>query len=304
MRIGRFIEPLDRRTMLAASAPYLGTFTGTDTYTFDGQQQTSPETVVVSQADAKHIRIVTTIAEQYLVPAGAATIQSSVSPLAKEKTTAAAQTSESFNSTCLNPTGHLSSSSTGAPVAQSKGSGVTAQSVTVYQTTLPAALGNGSFLLQDNELSLFGTFSTGIFGATTYFFDGTKTTTQATASALSFDPDQKNQLFSTKPIVGKYKGHLTRTPGSVVMNSTATISVNSKGHDVIDLVFTDPGICDIEITGGIHPTHTGAFSLALGANATDGTLIGHLTHTGRLVLNLSVPGTSDSVGSQKKHGGG
>ncbi len=171
---------------------------------------------------------------------------------------------------------------------------------TFYDATLPAALGGGSFLLQGDELSLSGTITTGVFYPTAFGFDGTKTAASGSDVAALPQAQDENQLFSMKPVLGKYKGHMTRNTDQAVLDTIVTISLNNKGHDVIDLVLNDPGVCDIEITGGIHPTHTGAFSLALGGEGTDGALTGHITHTGRLVLNLGVPGESDSGGKPEE----
>lgn len=292
-------EPLESRQLLAASQPWVGVFTGTNSYTLDGQQLTSDETVTISQVNSKHIRIQTSVVQNYV---------------ASGQTSPSASTAFYISSTILEPHEIQSSPGQGEGLNQSiiQPNTVTpssSSSGTEYVATLPANVGDGQFTLDGNKLSISGTLSTNVFYSTSFDFQGTReSATPSAASAQELlplstndDPGQ-SQLFSTKSILGKYKGQLTRTPGSVSMVSKATISQNKKGHDVLDLVFTDPGSCDIEITGGIHPSHTGAFTLDLGTEATDGIVEGHITHTGRLVINVFVPGISDSVGSQKKHG--
>jgi hypothetical protein len=179
-----------------------------------------------------------------------------------------------------------------------------------YIAYFPSSLGLGTLQVFNGELTIFGTIDSGIFPAMTLNFDGTKVAAKkAKAASLKTAPSTPStlttlavrQTLKRNPALGTFKGHMTRAKDGTEFKTTAVVADNKNGHPAIDFQLVDTGFGTIEIQSVIHPTHTGSFTLDLGSGPADGVLMGHITHTGRLVLHLNVRGTSDLVGTQTHH---
>ena len=281
---GCLIEALDARRLLASAAPYLGTYSGTETYLVNGVQQTATETVTIS-ATSK----VSALDRDHDVKMA---IRELIGPEASlDSVVDVALTTDDSPDAFVPSTGHE-----------------TAQAETIYSGDFPSSIGTGNVLIQGSELSFSATINNGIFSTSPFSFDGNKVATKAVKSAAPAATTPKvttlslNQVLKANPAFGIFKGHMTLASNNKQFTTSATIAKNSKGHTAIAFQLVDTGIGTIEIDSVIHPTHTGSFTLDLGDSSVDGIFGGHITHTGRLILDLTVPGVSIVVGSQKRHG--
>jgi hypothetical protein len=287
------IEVLEPRRLLSSTPSFVGTYSGTETYTLAGRQVQVPETVTISPMATK------SSASKVASTQDPRVVLTALLPLAPEAIM------DLIVLVTLFPTDN------GKSVSAVEASGnATARSTTGYVASLPPAYGpEGTLQVLGSTLTLSGDLTTGIFPVDSFSFEGTKVTPKkSTASALS-QPKRPpittlgvTQALKASPDLGTFKGHMTRQSDGTVFKTSAVISNNKKGKPAIHFSLVEPGVGTIEIDSEIKPTHTGSFTLDLGDSSIDGIFGGHITHTGRLVLDLTVPGTSILVGSQKRHG--
>jgi hypothetical protein len=287
------IENLESRRLLASTAPIFGTYRGTETYTLDGQQQTLKATITISPIVSKHTSATTqaTDTTQAIVD-----IRRQLLPFVVESQGII----EFFE---LN---NLSGES-----IQSRTSGnATALATTDYVAVVNTTSESGTFQVKNGgtDLEISDTLTTGIFQPSTILFSGTKVSTTTTTAAASSSGDTSpattlavRKSLAVNPVLGTFLGHMTRASDGAEFKTKATVTNNKKGHPALHMQLVEPGIGTTLIDSVIHPTHTGSFVLDLGGLPTDGIIHGHITHTGRLVLSLVVPGVSNLVGSQKRH---
>jgi hypothetical protein len=292
----RLIESLESRTLLASTAPFFGSYTGTDTYSFDGKTHKDTVTVVISP-----ISSTSAYTAQSDSTAAQIAVARSLGPLAQ-----------------INIGEQLFFNDSPAAVPQSRtanSGNLSPLSTNDFVGSFPSKLGSGTVQIDGNSLTIRGTVDTGIFMPTTINFSGTKVVKKsavaapAVAPAPAIDSDNKTlfttlsleQTLSLNPAIGTFLGHMTRASDSTAFKTSAVIAKNSKGHTAITFQLIEPGVGTIVVQSVIHPTHTGAFTLPLGNSAFDGTISGHITHTRRLVLHLIVPEFSTLVGTQVRH---
>jgi hypothetical protein len=279
--------------LLYAATPYLGTYRGIATYSLDGITQHVKETITISP-------VITPLT----VPIG---------PHANEAGIIFARSFGTISTLAASAIVVFGVSLDDAPLPSSRGNHASSTKPlggTAYIAHFPSKFGLGTIQVFQNELTITGTITTGIFFPASFDFDGTLVTAKSAAVAAPPPAPESKDLFTTlslnqtlslNPVLGTFIGHVTRASDHVALKTSAVVAKNKKGHTAITMTIIDPGIGTITIQSVIHPTHTGTFTLPLGAFHTDGTLSGHVTHTGRLILHLTVPGVSDSVGTQVRH---
>ena len=286
------METLESRRLLSSTPSFVGSYSGTETYTLAGQQVQVPETVTLAPVVNKSS--VSTVA----ITAKQLAVLEALVPLAPV----------AYMDVRVE-IGFFPSPDEGQSISEASGK-ETPLSSTEEVGSLPSAFGpEGMVQVVGSTLTMSGDLTTGIFPVDSFNFEGTKVTPKkSTASALS-EPQPPpittlgiNTAFKANPILGKFKGHMTRQSDSTEFTTSAVVADNKKGKPAISFSLADPGAGTIVIQSEIHPTHTGSFTLDLGDSSIDGILGGHITHTGRLVLDLTLPGFSILVGSQKRHG--
>jgi hypothetical protein len=284
------VETLESRRLLASTAPVFGTYRGTEMYNNDGLQQSLKATVTISPVAAKSSAV--TAQSNEPTDAGLAIVHQ----LAPQVVMALFEI-ETFEPTLISDAvvqTHVANSA--APLA-----------TTVYVASLNSSAVSATTRVEGNNLEISETVSTGIFAKSTITFSGTRVATTKTSVAASQTTSSVTTLaarpaLNVNPVRGAFKGHMTRQSDSEEFKTSAVVADNKKGKPAINFSLVEPGVGTIEIQSEIRPTHTGSFTLDLGGLPTDGILHGHITHTGRLVLNLVIPGVSDLAGSQKRRG--
>jgi hypothetical protein len=285
------IEILEPRRLLSSTASLEGTYSGIETYTQDGRQ------IQVAQKFTIGPEIQKSSTTALQIPGGDVALYLNIV----------------FNpEAVLNFAGNVKVTKTPphASALDSQSSGTSMLASTEYVGSLPSAFGPDGVIQTDgNTLTVSGELTTGIFPVDAFSFQGSKiAASKSSASALSKSQRPPIttlgtiQTLKANPILGKFKGHMTRQSDSTEFTTSAVIADNRKGKPAISFSLVEPGVGTIEIQSEIHPTHTGSFMLDLGSSSIDGIFGGHITHTGRLVLDLTLPGISILLGSQKRHG--
>jgi len=262
----RFVQAMESRRLLASS-PF-GTYRGTASVTFEGATQSESIDVVLSAPPKKTSGLTTQQSSSMLIQ------QAIRLGLGEFAQVAIATNLQLF---------------------------VTSQTG-LWTGGVQNKVVNEAVQLNNGSLQLTGEITTGILSNVSFNFGGTKITPKKTASAEATRTAlDVRQALKVNPVFGTFKGHMTRASDSDSFKTSAVVANNKKGHPAITLDLVEPDLGDLLISSVILPTSKGSFSVTLGTSQNPGTLAGHITHTGRLVLHLTVPGVSDLVGSQKRH---
>jgi hypothetical protein len=106
---------------------------------------------------------------------------------------------------------------------------------------------------------------------------------------------------AVNPLIGKFAGKFS-TPASAVGYSF-NVSVGSK-KSTSKLSFVDSvhlgNFGDLSLSFAVSAHSNGKFTQNLGSDETFGTIAGHFSRTGKLVLTITVPGLPAATGSAKR----
>jgi hypothetical protein len=114
-------------------------------------------------------------------------------------------------------------------------------------------------------------------------------------TTLSFHPQAVN------PLIGKFGGKFSAPASAVGYSFNVSVA---KKKNTKKLSFTDTiklgNFGDLALSFAVSAHSNGAFTQKLGTNDTFGTIAGHFSRTGKLVLAISVPGLPVASGSARR----
>jgi hypothetical protein len=161
--------------------------------------------------------------------------------------------------------------------------------------TIPSDVGDGLVQVKDGKsLSISGDIDPGFLDPIPFSFSGTKS---AGAAPLA---ESVTTLSTKNPILGTYKGTITNAFSQASYSVSVQVALNKLGHPTLHLQAGVSAELEVDIDMVIHPHLTGSFSQLLGSTTADGSISGHLTHTGRLVFTTFGISVGTTTGSLKR----
>jgi hypothetical protein len=149
---------------------------------------------------------------------------------------------------------------------------------------IPSKVGSGKIQISKGHMDIDGTLDPGVMDPLPFTFSGQKAAGAAAPSAITVTAATKKN-----PILGAYKGTMVYTTSSLSIPAAAQFTNNKLGHPTAHVQMEIAGFGELDIDTIIHAHSTGSFDQMLAALPTDGSLSGHITHTGKLSLELFVP---------------
>jgi hypothetical protein len=171
--------------------------------------------------------------------------------------------------------------------------------------TFNTSAGGGSVQIKDGQLSLDASLDV-LVGAVSVHVaavKGASAQNLPVASHPGTDPPITTLALpqAVNPLIGTFAGKLT-APSSANGYSFTTIVATKKG--TTKLSFSDTirlgNFGDLSLSFAVSAHSNGKFSVNLGSTESEGTITGHFSRTGKLVLTINVPGLPAATGSARR----